>query len=514
MEIVLYDHADTIYSYFAGCVQGYTSLYSAATYSHYFYPAEMVVVEPSKVQHQRRSWLFQGDRVGTETEVRHYKAEWTPVVSPADPDKVCYRTFTCDDVAHPYSPWIRSVSIAGSVSPNSLEMTITEYLVTGKAHTAYLKVKAVPSESGRGTFTWSAGYPLSYASDERGFQSGQVPLMCRSMAADIVGSAPPLDWIRSEMGAKVNRTDLKGAEQEAWGQCLSNLCMNTNNLANIVSIANGAAELGAAAKAGASLFKSIASRTGGDIAPQIWQDLERGIPWKEARKLYAQDTVRKGVSVSKSTWLRWRFEYKTSKSDFDEALDFFERTGINVELVKADGDPTKIWKALFGENIAEHSTQHGCADAGPCTVRVTVQFQPHFSKPVYSASNAIANISGRIQWNLKKYGLQPNYYNLWDMVPLSFLGDYVYNVGQATETLSRNDIGDYFGVKRACVSRKTVIESTWDGAPVILTSYERQVPTEIPRFEAQFPISEAGSSDTSTKTKVMRIVDGVSMLGG
>jgi hypothetical protein len=94
------------------------------------------------------------------------------------------------------------------------------------------------------------------------------------------------------------------------------------------------------------------------------------------------------------------------------------------------------------------------------------------------------------------------------------MADYIYDIGGKFETISRADMGDYFRVKRATVTIKTVVVSEWQGQPVVLTSFQRYVPTDIPQFEVTFQSQDVVSSGASTKTRVMRLIDGVTMLGG
>jgi hypothetical protein len=337
-------------------------------------------------------------------------------------------------------------------------------------------------------------------------------------------------------------TEIQIAEGAAWQQTFEKLMLNTNNIANVYELASAWADLGKSGKQGSKLFKQLSSAGGAETARYYWYRMDYdirdfsnvadgrvvyGVSFDDVAKQLEIDELGQGranlrrlgkkagnyLDEPSSYWLAWRFEYNTTKADFHEALDFLQRTGMVSSLLEAK-NVQDVTKALFGENQAERSTQRGYAVSGNTEVRVTVRYKPHFSGEVYDTGTAISKLINQVQWNIKKWGFQPNPYNIWDMIPLSFVADYVYDIGGCLEVLSRNDIGDYFMVERATVTRKTVLVDEWDGAPVQLTYFSRRCPLQIPHLEIPFSAKKFGSGDASTKTRVMRLIDGVSLLGG
>jgi hypothetical protein len=108
-------------------------------------------------------------------------------------------------------------------------------------------------------------------------------------------------------------------------------------------------------------------------------------------------------------WLAYRYQYNTTKLDVEEAIKFMNRH-----------IPESMWKSgltSYGEHIFEYKDV-------TVTARCTLKLR---SKELDTVS--------QIWQKLSTYGLAPDFYTIWDMIPYSFIVDWFLPVGNILSVL-------------------------------------------------------------------------------
>lgn len=100
-------------------------------------------------------------------------------------------------------------------------------------------------------------------------------------------------------------------------------------------------------------------------------------------------------------------------------------------------------------------------------------------------------------------------YNVWDMIPLSFVADWFLPIGDFLEDFSQNWVADsaIFDIATVTTSWKwshTIRDASGDYE---ISYYSRSVTSEPPEFESY-------SEDPSTKTVLKRVVDAAALIVG
>lgn len=116
-----------------------------------------------------------------------------------------------------------------------------------------------------------------------------------------------------------------------------------------------------------------------------------------------------------SAWLSYRYVYTTGKLDAEEAIDFVNR---RVDLGSLDK-----WIQCFGVSHVEYQPK-GWSSPIPVTCRCCLDIRPtHLA------------MLGKIWRALYTYGLQPSFYVIWDMIPYSFIVDWLLPIGKLASVL-------------------------------------------------------------------------------
>ena len=133
----------------------------------------------------------------------------------------------------------------------------------------------------------------------------------------------------------------------------------------------------------------------------------------------------KSASDPREAWLTWRYVYNTTKMDLQDYRDITRRC---IQLV---GQPTFKISAERSEEVDEKRKNK-------CKVTRTLQ----------TADFDVGNMSRKQL--LETYGFKLSAYNLWDMVPYSFIvdwfipiGDMIQHAEQWTKTQSMHSMEDW-----------------------------------------------------------------------
>jgi hypothetical protein len=181
-------------------------------------------------------------------------------------------------------------------------------------------------------------------------------------------------------------------------------------------------------------------------------------------------------------WLQYRYVYKTTELDVKEAVKFAKR---HMSLGGLD-------RALKCYGTAA-TTVENCE----VTCRCTLFMSPHEMGYV-----------GKLWRALCTYGLAPDFYVVWDMIPYSFIVDWFIPVGDMLGVLdasSRFRPGEQYDFKNVCFSltyRRTVGKYTYK-------CYSRWAAEPLKTFNEFYWLDKPHTSD---KVKLFRILDTASLL--
>jgi hypothetical protein len=125
--------------------------------------------------------------------------------------------------------------------------------------------------------------------------------------------------------------------------------------------------------------------------------------------------VERKITIPKSlsdVWLAYRYQYQTTKLDIEEAISFVHRYKDLNGLTK--------WFKSYGE---ARKTIEGT----DVIVRCSFSIRP---KDLSTFADA---------WrHLYTYGLTPSFYTVWDMIPFSFIADWVAPIGDIAKGLDQS----------------------------------------------------------------------------
>lgn len=195
------------------------------------------------------------------------------------------------------------------------------------------------------------------------------------------------------------------------------------------------------------------------LHPSKLPSLLKALPKKGAKRLTAD------------AWLKYRYVYKTTMSDVEEMTRFIIQGLDHSNTITLRGGMT--------------------TPAGTCRVRINAKTK-NLSQFAF----------------LQKYGVAPDLYNFWDMVPFSFIVDWFVGIGDFAQQISDQQWAINFDVVSCTTSWKWVDSIQTTLGPVPFTHYQRFVTSTAPPFVPY-------SSDTvSEKTLIKRLLDGASLLLG
>lgn len=185
-----------------------------------------------------------------------------------------------------------------------------------------------------------------------------------------------------------------------------------------------------------------------------------------------------------SAWLAYRYTYKTTKMDLEEALEFVKR---NVDLggweqsLRAHG---KCHKFIYDTDVV-----------ATCSFQITPK---HLS------------VLKKIWRALDTYGLTPDFYVVWDSIPYSFIVDWFLPVG---DMLSTKDVstmrlsGEYYEITNVSYSLK-YIRRYRDGDVSCYARWAGSLPSDLN------PLYWFDYNTPSDTTLVQRILDAGSLFVG
>jgi hypothetical protein len=185
-----------------------------------------------------------------------------------------------------------------------------------------------------------------------------------------------------------------------------------------------------------------------------------------------------------SLWLAYRYQYTTSSLDVRQAISFVKR---HLDLGGLDRGIT-----CYGQSY--HNID-GTDVVCRCELEVSPREVGYLAK-IWRA--------------LYTYGLQPNFYVIWDSIPYSFIVDWFLPLGDVAGALdaSRMYTSEYYTFKRIIYSL-TYIRRVGESK---VHCYARWKGSSPPKLNGMYWFDP--EADPSTKTRVFRALDAVSLCIG
>jgi hypothetical protein len=191
-------------------------------------------------------------------------------------------------------------------------------------------------------------------------------------------------------------------------------------------------------------------------------------------KKYGSSFVRK---VLPDIWLKYRYMYNTTKADAEAAVDY----AIKKKFSYLQGD--EVLRGNIGISL------------GTLSLKMRLE-------------NTM-DIGRNVKKSIQDAGLFPDLVTLWDLVPFSFVVDWISpEFESALEDLSQREWSETYKVKELLVTHDEEWIMRYAGFDYHFSHYQRELLSECPQFE----IYEDPDPHTKGKTIVKRIVDGVSLI--
>lgn len=279
---------------------------------------------------------------------------------------------------------------------------------------------------------------------------------------------------------------------QLYSEALEDISMDTNMLENAKDAFDLIKAISHPAKALASLAEYVVSPAKGptyrsfvnrkvDPVTNSWKVYETHLVGE-----YPEEALRRRA---RDGWMQYRYSYMTTLLDIQELMKYMST------------QPHNSFQELWDYSHLLHTYRSG-KQIGD----TVYHYACRLSRKTYPNSHyTIAQLGGffdAMTINLRRYGMYPTMENLWDLVPLSFVYDWVVPFGTwCSERADADWVSSYFRVHDCVSSSKTIV----DVGDVTITSYTRSPLLSPPQFE-YYP------SSTSTKTVFMRVVDGIAML--
>lgn len=204
------------------------------------------------------------------------------------------------------------------------------------------------------------------------------------------------------------------------------------------------------------------------------KDIKSGRIFSDLSEFATSSLAKKASSM----WMGYRYSYTTTKSDIEEYTSKLSTV------------------ANYGAS-GTHVARSGYSD----------ESGSYHCKVVYQDKRQ--NDVCELYKQLKRAGLALDAYNIWDMVPMSFVIDWFLPIGDWLEDWSSNWVSTpgYFTFSSITTSSKWNEVLKYPDGTVEVSAYSRAVSTKPPQFESF-------SEDPSTGTVIKRFIDGVCMLIG
>jgi hypothetical protein len=202
--------------------------------------------------------------------------------------------------------------------------------------------------------------------------------------------------------------------------------------------------------------------------------------------------VHRRVEIPKSlteAWLSYRYQYMTTKLDIQEAIKFMSRHAD--EYLRGDG-----LKSYGVHRFTYHDSVYGDVDV---TCRCTARIRQRDLSTIKEVWHA-----------LERYGLTPDFYVIWDMIPYSFIVDWFVPVGDVVAIWDAERVynDEHYEFRDLTYSVKYVLRQP-DG--LNWSMYYRWIEKTTPGLSGFYWLESSGPSQ---RVAGYRALDTVSLLLG
>lgn len=286
----------------------------------------------------------------------------------------------------------------------------------------------------------------------------------------------------------------RGAEYQCYVDAVESIQCNVNmleNIGDILSLGTGIAKncgdiLDIFTKIDARRFAMVAEqrrlRCLDDLTQYFadWVGMSRRCGVKDV-------TVGEFMkNVPSQLWLQYRYAFNTTLSDIAEIKRYMNSCNVNPKNIL---DASKIL----------HTVRSGCT-YGDCSYHLSFSIKRKSYRTKSYTAAVLAQQCNDFTANLRRYGFYPSAKNLWDCIPLSFVIDWMIPIGDYLEQEDALWLQDYYSIHDSCVSHKYTVNDK-DLQYTYYVRYAQAPPSFC--YEHRNP---------STKTSIMRVIDGVSLL--
>lgn len=403
-----------------------------------------------------------GDSVKGENPVSHEKIVARLVPLPFEYQGKTYVQANTQTTFYNYGGVYCSVTYEVRCSRSSIQFTST--------------IKPVdPSQKLYGQFAWDVQRTETYLPDEINPRSGRVRVLSVSSEQTDVQAYPPFSsegWLvytaqtcavdyptfaalELWKGFEDRNPEPVGVESDLIVEAANSLKLSANNIANAMDFADVSFSM-------ARFLLSSPKQKLRQIA-------------SSAKKLRSPRVLGRVLKdTAQNAWLSYRYVYSTTKSDYDDFVSKFNR----LERY-ANGETRRIARSGSRVNNWEYH------------VKIAMHDHKQFAT---AEAHRRAMLTGT--------AITP--YNIWDMVPFSFMVDWFLPVGENLEKLDAEFFFHnkaYFGIDSYTFSRKCRETILLDQCEITFTKYTRTVSSSVPI------IGESQTREPSIGTSVKRVLD-------
>lgn len=306
------------------------------------------------------------------------------------------------------------------------------------------------------------------------------PTIGQFQTGNSTDSVDPLRYIPTEgtlltLLSEESKEDVSVIMSDLFRECCNGIApVDTNNIANVI-------ELIQCLKGISGIAKTLASRKS---ALARFFDPKKVLQYLDS-DVVPRKIIHPGVDAKKAAnaWLAYRYAYCTTKSDYET---------LHSHL-------SSSWKAFQNWNKQSTYCMHATGASESTVYNMTVRMSPHCWNDVETL------------WvKSKLLGLQLNAVNVWDLVPFSFVVDWFLPIEDllsvADDAATFNET--HFVFHSIVFSGKTTKTINTPCGSLHCTYYNRYSLLHPPALQY------ADEDDPSTKTKVFRAMDGVSLVVG
>lgn len=274
----------------------------------------------------------------------------------------------------------------------------------------------------------------------------------RTQRTVVVNLNPIYPKVNTELlMSSVEHDVVPGFVSELLRDAASSMYLSSNNIAN----AQEALDI---AKDAATLIIGGPKKIVGKAANKLRSICGRSLP-----------------KLAGDSWLKYRYLYNTTKSD---ALDFVDKYSTVVE----------------NDTTYHIIRSGGSTDTTATHVKIILRDMKQ---------NAVAEMHRR----LRTVGLAVTPYNVWDMIPFSFIVDWFVPIGKILENQDAEFFlhSAYYDVVSVTISHKTSIRKQSEYYSLDFTRYDRDVMSRVPTLSWY-------QEDPSKRTVIFRALDAASLL--